>query len=164
MQQPAKRKKGRGGGNKAGWSLPDVTEEDLVEWLRGNSYLWLRSTKDYKRKKESWQMKAEELNISLEHLQKWWKNLKDWYVKLLKKTSGQASKTLTGRDRWVLNSLNFYQSKYISCYVLLWFIFMYEKVSLYKHTFKNSNIITFIFGCNYQFSLRMPKASFEILK
>ena len=126
-QQPAKKKKGRGGGggNKAGWSLPDVIEEDLVEWLRSNSYLWLRSTKDYKRKKESWEQKAEELNVSLEHLQKWWKNLKDWYVKLLKKTSGQARKPLTGRDKWVLNSLSFYQSKYISCYVLLWFIFMY---------------------------------------
>ena len=114
--------------------------------------LWLRSTKDYKRKKEAWEMKAQDLNISLEHLQKWWKNLKDWYVKLLKKTSGQAVKTLTGRDRWVLQSLSFYQSKYISCYVLLCFIFMYVKnVSLYKHTFKNSNINTFIFGCNYQF-------------
>ena len=145
MQQPAKRKKGRGGGNKAGWSLPDVIEEDLVEWLRGNSYLWLRSTKDYKRKKDSWQMKAEELNISLEHLQKWWKNLKDWYVKLLKKTSGQACKTLTGRDKWVLNSLSFYQSKYISCYVLLWFIFMYVRRFHYTNILLKTVILLLLF-------------------
>ena len=94
-----------------GWSIPDTTEHELVEWLRSNSYLWLRSTKDYKRKKEAWQQKADELKISIVHLEKWWKNLKDWYVKLRKKASGQASKTLTGRDRWVLSSLSFYQSQ-----------------------------------------------------
>ena len=144
-QQPAKKKKGRGGGNKAGWSLPDVIEEDLVEWLRSNSYLWLRSTKDYKRKKEAWQIKAEELKISVEHLQKWWKNLKDWYVKLLKKTSGQARKPLTGRDKWVLNSLSFYHSKYISCYVLLWFIFMYVRRFHYTNILLKTVILLLLF-------------------
>ena len=46
------------------------------------------------------------------------------------------------------------------------YIYVCDKVSLYKHTFKNSNIITFIFGCNYQLSLHpsVPEASFEILK
>ena len=65
---PAKKKKG--GGNRAGWSIPDTTEHELVEWLRSNSYLWLRSTKDYKRKKEAWQQKADELKISIVHLEK----------------------------------------------------------------------------------------------
>ena len=110
MEQTTPAKKKKGGGNKAGWSLPDCVEQDLVEWLRANSYLWLRSTKDYKRKKEAWQHKVDELNIQLIHLEKWWKNLKDWYVKLKKKTSGQACKPLTGRDKWVQSSLSFYQS------------------------------------------------------
>ena len=82
-----------------------------MTWLRENTFLWLRSTKDYKRKKAAWEDKAVELHISLEHLQKWWKNLKDWYVKLRKKKSGQANPVLTGRDKWVLNSLSFYKSK-----------------------------------------------------
>ena len=116
-RSPPKKKGRKAGVKKAGWSLPDVVEEELVEWLKNNTYLWLRSTKDYFRKKAAWEEKARELNISLTHLQNWWKNVKDWYVKLSKKTSGQATKTLTGRDRWILTNLAFYKSKYISEYI-----------------------------------------------
>ena len=97
---------------KGAWTLSDQVEEDLVDWLKSNPFLWLRSTKDYFRKKSAWEDKAKELGVSLQHLQNWWKNVKDWYVKLLKKTSGQASKTLTMRDRWVLTNISFYKSKY----------------------------------------------------
>ena len=88
-----------------------MVEQDLVEWLRANQYLWLRSTKEYKKKKDAWQMKAEELDIKLVHLEKWWKNLKDWYVKLKKKKSGQSTKPLTGREKWVLKNLSFYHTQ-----------------------------------------------------
>ncbi|KAG0716772.1 hypothetical protein GWK47_008907 [Chionoecetes opilio] len=54
-------------------------------------------------------MKAKELGISLKHLQNWWKNVKDWYVKLSKRTSGQATKMLTERDKWVLKNIAFYK-------------------------------------------------------
>ncbi|KAG0712739.1 hypothetical protein GWK47_017768 [Chionoecetes opilio] len=109
QQQPAPRRRARGrrrhdAAPKQGWSLPDTTEQDLVEWLQSNTYLWLRSTKDYHRKKASWEMKAKELGISLKHLQNWWKNVKDWYVKLSQRTSGQATKMLTERDKWVLKT------------------------------------------------------------
>ncbi|KAG0716417.1 hypothetical protein GWK47_001020 [Chionoecetes opilio] len=65
QQQPAPKTKGKGkkkadAAPKQGWSLPDTTEQDLVEWLQSNTYLWLRSTKDYHRKKASWEMKAKE--------------------------------------------------------------------------------------------------------
>ncbi|KAG0721674.1 hypothetical protein GWK47_045997 [Chionoecetes opilio] len=115
QQQPAPKTKGKGkkkadAAPKQGWSLPDTTEQDLVEWLQSNTYLWLRSTKDYHRKKASWEMKAKELGISLKHLQNWWKNVKDWYVKLSKRTSGQATKMLTERDKWVLKNIAFYKS------------------------------------------------------
>lgn len=100
---------------KAAWSLSDQTEEDLVEWLKGNEFLWLRSTKDYYRKKTAWEDKAKELGVSLTHLQNWWKNIKDWYVKLLKKTSGQATKTMTPRDKWILTNISFYKSKLYFC-------------------------------------------------
>ena len=89
-------------------------EEDLVEWLRSNTYLWLRSKKDFRRKKAAWETKAQELGIPLTHLQHWWKNVRDWYVKLSKRTSGQATKLLTERDKWVLANIAFYKSKYIS--------------------------------------------------
>ncbi|KAG0718565.1 hypothetical protein GWK47_052213 [Chionoecetes opilio] len=97
--------------SKAGVS-PTQRSQDLVEWLQSNTYLWLRSTKDYHRKKASWEMKAKELGISLKHLQNWWKNVKDWYVKLSKRTSGQATKMLTERDKWVLKNIAFYKSKF----------------------------------------------------
>lgn len=97
-----------------GWSLSDETEQELVEWLQANTYLWLRSTKDYHRKKAAWEQKAQELNITLKHLQNWWKNVKDWFVKLSKKTSGQATRVLTERDKWILKNVAFYKSKYIS--------------------------------------------------
>ncbi|KAG0716093.1 hypothetical protein GWK47_010457 [Chionoecetes opilio] len=38
---------------------------------------------------------------SPENLQNGWKNVKDWYVKLSKRTSGQATKMLTERDKGV---------------------------------------------------------------
>ena len=109
QQQPARKK----GGGKAAWGLSEEVEQEVVEWLRANNYLWQRSTKDYHRKKVAWQMKADQHGITLQHLERWWKNLKDWYVKLNKKMSGQARKPLTKRERWVLSSLSFYQSKYI---------------------------------------------------
>ena len=94
-QEPGRKKqKGKGSGKgkrkadgapKQGWSLPDQVEQDLVEWLQDNSYLWLRSTKDYHRKKAAWEMKAQELGVTLKHLQNWWKNVKDWFVKLSKR-------------------------------------------------------------------------------
>ena len=59
-------------------------------------------------------MKAQEIGVTFKHLQNWWKNVKDWYLKLSKKTSGQATKLLTDRDKWVLKNIAFYKSKYMS--------------------------------------------------
>ena len=113
-----KRKKGRKkNGDAPGkylWSFSAEKEMELVEWLKANSFLWLRSSKDYHRKREAWAAKALELGVELKHLTNWWKNIKDWYVKLSKKTSGQAAKQLTTRDKWVLTHIAFYKSKYMS--------------------------------------------------
>ena len=125
-RRKSKSQKGKGNGKgkrkadgapKQAWSLPDQVEQDLVEWLQGNSYLWLRSPKDYLRKKSAWEMKAQEIGVTFKHLQNWWKNVKDWYVKLSKKTSGQATKLLTDRDKWVLKNIAFYKSKYTSLHL-----------------------------------------------
>lgn len=120
-QEPGRKKqKGKrkaDGVPKQAWSLPDQVEQDLVEWLQGNTYLWLRSTKDYHKKKSAWEMKAQEIGVTFKHLQNWWKNVKDWYVKLCKKTSGQATKLLTDRDKWVLKNIAFYKSKYMSLHL-----------------------------------------------
>lgn len=102
---------------KQAWTIQEEQEHDLIEWLRSNSYLWLRSTHDYKKKKAAWEIKAQELNISLTHLEKWWKNLKDWYVRLSKKKSGQAKQVFTDREKWLLTNLSFYKGQYMSLHL-----------------------------------------------
>lgn len=103
---------------KGTWTLSEEQEQIVVEWLQSHDFLWLRSTRDYTKKKAAWEQKAGELNISLEHLEKWWKNTKDWYVKVKKGKSGQgANRRLTNRDRWLMQNLAFYNSKYISWYL-----------------------------------------------
>ena len=104
--------KGSAVAKKGTYSLSLEQEERVVEWLQANEFLWLRSSRDYTRKKAAWQEKANELDITLLHLEKWWKNTKDWYVKVRKGKSGQAAKRLTDRDRWLLSRLSFYSSKY----------------------------------------------------
>lgn len=57
-------------------------------------------------------MKAAELGISEGHLECWWKGVKDWHVKLIKKRSDQATKIHTERENWVLKNVAFYKSNY----------------------------------------------------
>ena len=104
--------KGTAGAKKGTYTLSLEQEEDVVEWLKGNDFLWLRSSRDYTRKKAAWEAKAAELRITLQHLEKWWKNTKDWYVKVKKGKSGQGARRLTDRDRWLLTHLSFYNSEY----------------------------------------------------
>lgn len=98
---------------KKDWSLDAAVEEDVLEWLKSNPYLWMRSKKGYKQKRAAWEMKAQELKINVKHLEQWWKGIKDWYVKLSKKTSGQATKMYTERENWVLQHCGFYKGQYI---------------------------------------------------
>lgn len=100
-------------GPKKEWKLPPDTEQDLVEWMRDRSYLWMRSSRDYKKKTEAWEAKAEEIGISADYLGHWWKHLKDWYVRLIKVASGQERKPLTDRDKWVLKNISFYKGQYL---------------------------------------------------
>jgi hypothetical protein len=122
-EEPVLVGKGRGHGKgkekaackapKKDWSLDAAIEEDVLEWLKCNCYLWMRSKKGYKQKRAAWEMKAQELGINVDHLEQWWKGIKDWYVKLSKKTSGQATKMLTERETWVLQHCGFYKGQYI---------------------------------------------------
>lgn len=107
----------KGTGKTYKWQLPSETEENLIEWLKEHPYLWLRSNKDYLKKKASWEEKARQLDLSVNHLQNWWKNLKDTYVRLKKTKSGQAARVHKGRAEWVISSLQFYTCKYVSLYV-----------------------------------------------
>ena len=79
QQQAPTKKKGRGAAKRE-WTFPDAVEEDLVLWLKENPYLWERGRRSYHLKKKGWEDKARELETDYDHLSKWWKNLRDWYV------------------------------------------------------------------------------------
>ena len=96
---------------KKDWSLDSAIEEEVLAWLRGNPYLWMRNKKCYKQKRAAWVKKAQQLGISVEHLEQWWRGIKDWYVKLSKKTSGQATKMFTEREAWLLQHCSFYKGQ-----------------------------------------------------
>ena len=112
---------------KGTYTLPQAQEELLIEWLKSNDFLWLRTSRDYSRKKAAWECKAKELDISLQHLEKWWKNTKDWYVKVKKGKSGQGAKRLTERDRWLMTHLAFYNSEYLSLSLSI-YIYIYKYI------------------------------------
>ena len=127
------------------WSFTDEQEEALIDWLQANTFLWLRSTKDYHRKNAEWEKKAMELGVSLTHLKNWWKNIKDWFVKLIKKTSGQATRVLTDRDRWILQNVAFYKSKYMS----IAYIFMSKRSCILRRFFVCWCLAVFCLFCYF---------------
>ena len=90
------------------FTLPPDQEEDLVEWMRENEGVWRRGHRLYKGRRTVWAVKAQQCCTTLEHLEGWWKSIKDWYVRLSKKKSGQATKKLTDREKWIMDRISFY--------------------------------------------------------
>ena len=90
------------------YSLTQEQEEDLVEWMRENEGVWRRGHRLYKTRRTLWAVKAEQFGVTIEHLEGWWKSVKDWFVKLMKKKSGDARKKLTDRELWILDHISFY--------------------------------------------------------
>ena len=149
--------KGGAGAKKGTYTLSPEQEEQVVEWLQGNDFLWLRSSRDYSRKKAAWECKAKELNITLQHLEKWWKNTKDWYVKVKKGKSGQGARRLTDRDRWLLTHLAFYNSEYT-------YRDIYLRTFLTKHLSTYLRIYNLIYVCkNIYHSTYLPMYVFTYL-
>ena len=96
------------------FSLSDEQEELVVLELRENPYLWCKRLKDYKnviKKNEKWATLGESLGVTGDYLKGWWRNVHTHYVKLCKTKSGQANKVYTDRERWILDSINFYKDQ-----------------------------------------------------
>jgi hypothetical protein len=111
---------GKGKGKKKGkdrarpkrdYSLEAEAEERLLEWMAEHDEAWRRGHRLYKKRKEIWAAKADELGVTLDHIMGWWKSLKDWYVRLNKVKSGQAAKKHTDREKFILASCKFYQKQ-----------------------------------------------------
>lgn len=108
--------KGKGKGKsqpaeRRSYTLTDPQEEALVEWIQAKDGIWRRGSSQYKTRKHLWEAKAEEMGVTVKHLEGWWKSQKDWYVRLNNKKSGQAAKQYTDREQWVLRKLAFYSGQ-----------------------------------------------------
>ena len=96
---------------KRDFSLEAKVEEDLLEWMAEHDEVWRRGHRLYKTRKQIWAAKADEMGLPLEHIMGWWKSIKDWYVRLTKNKSGQAAKKYTDREKFIVDSLQFYQTQ-----------------------------------------------------
>ena len=106
------RGKGKGKGKvvaKHDYSLEAEMEANLLEWMVEHEEVWRRGNRLYKKRREIWAAKADELGLELDHIMGWWKSVKDWYVRLTKVKSGQAARNYTDRERYILDSLQFYK-------------------------------------------------------
>ena len=90
--------------------LGDEVEDELVEWIQQHESLYDKTKKGYRKtdeKKRLWQSKADELKITLQALMVWYKSQRTRYGKLLEKKSGQGTKLLTDREKWILEKWSF---------------------------------------------------------
>ena len=93
------------------WSLTAQQEQEVVEWMAENESTWRRGSSGFKAQNELWEVKAQLLGVTKEYLLKWWKGIKDHFVKLHKTKSGQSAKKHTDREKWILTNCNFYKGK-----------------------------------------------------
>ncbi|XP_060078564.1 uncharacterized protein LOC132558057 [Ylistrum balloti] len=92
------------------YAVSEEHEDNVLEWLRENEYLWRkghRLYRDSKKKQAAWGDKAESLGYTTEVLLGWWKHMHSWYGKLHLKKSGQAAVKLTDREKYVIAKCTF---------------------------------------------------------
>ena len=76
----------------------------MLEFLQENPIIWDTKKIDYRRtdkKMKLWADKAEELGKTVDHLQGWYRSLRDTHTRLDKTKSGDGAPDLTEREQWV---------------------------------------------------------------
>ncbi|XP_034021426.1 uncharacterized protein LOC117505992 [Thalassophryne amazonica] len=90
--------------------LTEEQEDELVEWIRKRPIFYDQSMREFKNKHKKnrlWEMKAKKMGVDAIALMTWFRNKRTIYCKLKKTKSGQAARTLTGRQRWTLETFKF---------------------------------------------------------
>ncbi|XP_014663104.1 PREDICTED: uncharacterized protein LOC106805847 [Priapulus caudatus] len=89
----------------------DVQEEQLMcDFLCENVILWDIKKTDYRKvdkKTKLWEDQAKAMGKTVEHLQGWFKSLRDIHTRLDKKKSGDGAPELTEREQWVKANFGF---------------------------------------------------------
>lgn len=114
-----KKGKGKGKGRASSQDAPTARrtfnlaqhhEEDLYAWLPENESVWRMSHKDYKKRRQVWQSKADLMGLECDLIMGWYKSRKDWYVRLMKpaKSGSAAKKKMTDREKELVKNFAFY--------------------------------------------------------
>ncbi|XP_052761409.1 uncharacterized protein LOC128246737 [Mya arenaria] len=94
-------------------TLTQDEEDDLVAWLRENSFLFDKSSAGFKykeKKNSTWAAKEAELGLKPGDLSSiWYTNMRTQYSKLIKLTnkSGSGAGERTARQQWILDNFEF---------------------------------------------------------
>uniref|UniRef100_UPI0035901DB8 uncharacterized protein n=1 Tax=Myxine glutinosa TaxID=7769 RepID=UPI0035901DB8 len=85
-------------------------EQLMCDFLRENAILWDIKKTDYRRvdmKAKLWEDQAKAMGKTVEHLQGWFKSLRDTHTRLDKKKSGDGAPEMTEREQWVKANFGF---------------------------------------------------------
>ena len=88
-------------------------EELMCEFLHANPMIWDIKKSDYRRldkKAKLWEDQANAMGRTMEHLQGWFKSLRDAHTRLHKKKSGDGAPVLTDREQWVKSNFEFHRN------------------------------------------------------
>jgi hypothetical protein len=95
---------------KTAYSLTVEEEKSMLEFLQENDILWDIKKTDYRnkvKKEKIWQDQAIQMGKTPEHLQGWFRSLRDTNTRLDKKKSGDGTPELTERDTWIIQNFKF---------------------------------------------------------
>ena len=95
---------------KTAYTLNPEEEMTVLEFLKENPLLWDIKKIDYRntaKKDRVWKEQAVTMEKSVEHLQGWFRSMRDTYTRLDKKRSGDGQPDLTERDQWIVDHFDF---------------------------------------------------------
>ena len=85
-------------------------EEDMCEFLRENPIIWNPKMSNYHRldlKGKLWEDQASKMAKTVDHLQGWYRSIRDMNTKLHKRKSGDEAPIFTERENWIYSSFDF---------------------------------------------------------
>ena len=92
----------------------DFQEEQLMcDFLRENAMIWDIKKTDYRRvdkKAKLWEDQGKAMGKSVEHLQGWFKSLRDTHTRLDKNKSGDGAPEMTEREQWVKANFGYFKT------------------------------------------------------
>lgn len=105
-RQPSKQKKVK----KSAYPLDENEEKMMLEFLQEHEMLWDIKQTDYRRtdkKGKLWEDQAKLMGKTVEHLQGWFKSVRDHNTRLHKTHSGDGAPDPTQREKWIMDNFQF---------------------------------------------------------